>query len=106
MKSTWSILNEVINNKKARVIYKRRLMFLFSTSSLRSRRQPHRLQYFKYIGPNLANSIPPCLTSHLSFLSRTFVNSLYQEPTTEQEILLKFVVVFVQELLQAITKLL
>ena len=29
------------------------------------------------------------------------MNSLYQEPTTEQEILLKFVVVFVQELLHA-----
>ena len=28
MKSTWSILNEVINNKKARVIYKRRLMLM------------------------------------------------------------------------------
>ena len=28
MKSTWSILNEVINSKKARVIYKRRLMLM------------------------------------------------------------------------------
>ena len=28
MKSTWIVLNEVINNKKARVIYKRRLMLM------------------------------------------------------------------------------
>ena len=57
------------------------------------------------VGPNLANSIPPCLTSPLSFFSGAFVNSLYQQPTTEQEILLKFVLVFVQELLHAMTKL-
>ena len=43
----------------------------------------------KYIGPNLANSIPPCLTSPVSFFSGAFVNSLYQQPTTEQEIFIE-----------------
>ena len=85
MKSTWSILNEVINNKKSNVM----LMTRKYPIQLRSR-----------------TKIPPCLTSHRSFLSGAFVNSLYQQPTTEQEILLKFVLVFVQELLQAMTKLL
>ena len=47
----------------------------------------HYCAYFANIRPNLANSIPPCLTSHRSFLSGAFVNSSYLQPTTEQEII-------------------
>ena len=47
----------------------------------------HFCAYFTNIGPNLANSIPPCLTSHRPFLSGAFLNSLYLQPTIEQEII-------------------
>ena len=47
----------------------------------------HFCAYFTNIGPNLANSIPHFLTSHRSFVSGAFVNSLYLQPTTEQEII-------------------
>ena len=47
----------------------------------------HFCAYFTNIGPNLANSIPHFLTSHRSFVSGAFVNSLYLQPNTEQEII-------------------
>ena len=46
----------------------------------------HFCAYFTNIGPKVANSIPPSLTSYLCFLSWALVNSLYLQPTTEQEI--------------------
>ena len=87
MKSTWSILNEVINNK----ISKSKLPTTFSVDDKEisdpAQIADHFCAYFTNIGPNLANSIPPCLSSHHSFLSGAFVNSLYLQPTTEQEII-------------------
>ena len=106
MKSTWIVLNELINNKKARVIYKRRLMSMTRKYPIQLRsRTIFVCAYFRNIKSNFANSIPSCLTSHLSFLSGTFVNSLYLNQVLSRK-LLKFVLVFVQELLQAMTKLL
>ena len=87
MKSTWTILNEVINNKKS----KSNLPTTFNVDdkeiSYPTQIADHFCAYFTNIGPNLANSIPPCLTSHRSFLSGAFMNSLYLQPTTEQKII-------------------
>ena len=69
MKSTWSILNEVINNKKS----KSNLQTTFNVDDKEisdlTQIADHFCAYFTNIRSNLANSIPPCLTSHLSFLS-------------------------------------
>ena len=87
MKSTWTILNEVINNKKS----KSNLPTTFNVDDKEisdpTQIVDHFCAYFTNIGPNLANSIPPCLTSHRSFLSGAFMNLLYLQPTTEQEII-------------------
>ena len=47
----------------------------------------HFCAYFTNIRPNLANSIPAYLPSQRSFLSGAFMNLLYLQPTTEQEII-------------------
>ena len=69
MKSTWIILNEVINNKKS----KSNLQTTFNVDDKEisdpTQIADHFCAYFTNIRSNLANSIPPCLTSHLSFLS-------------------------------------
>ena len=106
MKSTWIVLNELINNKKARVIYKRRLVSMTRKYPIQLRSRTISVcAYFTNIRSNLANSIPPCLTSHLSFPSGGFVNSLCLNQVLSRK-LLKFGLVFVQELLQVMTKLL
>ena len=77
MKSTWTILNEVINNKKS----KSNLPLTFNVDDKEmsdpTQIADHFCAYFTNIGHNLAKSIPPCLTSHRSFLSGAFMNSLY-----------------------------
>ena len=155
MKSTWSIVNKVINNKKS----KNNLQTTFNVDDTeisdptqivdhswavlpacvagveRGRGQGRR-EKRRGVGEDFPfNSLFPAsvlfslpflcqatvlpsiqdqiqrtrfhLVSLLPFLffSGAFVNSLYQQPTAEQEILLKFVLVFVQELLHAMTKL-
>ena len=86
MKSTWTILNEIINKKS-----KSNLPTTFNVDDKEipnpTQMADHFCAYFTNIGPNLANSIPPCLTSHRSFLSGAFMKSLYLQPTTEQEII-------------------
>ena len=84
MKSTWSILNEVINDKKVRVIYQRRLMLM--TRKYPFYLRSHFCAYFTNIGSNLANSIPPGFTSHRSFSLWSFFEFVVPtQPTTEQE---------------------
>ena len=105
MKSTWIVLNELINNKKARVIYKRRLVSMTRKYPIQLRSRTISVcAYFTNMRSNLANSIPPCLTSHLSFPSGGFVNSLCLNQVLSRK-LLKFGLVFVQGLLQVMTKL-
>ena len=46
----------------------------------------HFCEVFTNIGPNLAKMIPSSTSSFRSFLSRSFINSIFLEPTTESEI--------------------
>ena len=46
----------------------------------------HFCEFFTNIGPNLAKMIPPSTSSFRSFLSGSFINSIFLEPTTEHEI--------------------
>ena len=87
MKSTWKLLNEVLNNKKSK-------SYLQSTFNNDNREisdpieiADHFCEYFTNIRPNLASSIPPSSRSYRSFLSGTYMNSIFLRPTTEQEIL-------------------
>ena len=87
MKSTWRLLNEVLNNKKS----KSYLQTTFNNDN-REISDPiaiadHFCEYFTNIEPNLASSIPPSSHSYRSFLSETYMNSIFLRPTTEQEIL-------------------
>ena len=44
------------------------------------------VNFFTNIGPNLAKMIPSSTSSFRSFLSGSFINSIFLEPTTEHEI--------------------
>ena len=46
----------------------------------------HFCEFFTNIGPNLAKMIPSATSSFRSFLSGSFINSIFLEPTTEFEI--------------------
>ena len=46
----------------------------------------HFCEFFTNIGPNLAKMIPSSTSSFRSFLSGSFRNSIFLEPTTELEI--------------------
>ena len=46
----------------------------------------HFCEFFTNIGPNLAKKIPSSTSSFRSFLSGSFINSIFLEPTTEHEI--------------------
>ena len=46
----------------------------------------HFCDFFTNIGPNLAKMIPSSTSSFRSFLSGSFINSIFLEPTTELEI--------------------
>ena len=46
----------------------------------------HFCMFFSNIGPNLAHKIPQSPTSHRSFLSRNFPNSIFFDTASENEI--------------------
>ena len=46
----------------------------------------HFCEFFTNIGPNLAKMIPSSTSSFRSFLSGSFINSVFLEPATEHEI--------------------
>lgn len=106
MKSTWRLLNEVLNNKKS----KSNLLTSFKVDdreiSDQTQIADHFCEYFTSIGPNLANSIPPSSSSYCYFLFGVFVNSIFLQPKTEQEISEVCSTVFNLGLLQVMTKLL
>lgn len=82
-KNTWKILNEVINKKKST----RKLPHEFKQIISNPKAIADRFcDYFTNIGPNLAKTIPTGASSFHSYLGGNFMNSLFLEPTTEQEI--------------------
>ena len=85
--ATWKILNEIINIKKS----KPQVNTVFRSDNLEISdpiEVANRFScYFSSIGPNLARKIqsPPC--SHKDFLSGTFRDSIFFNPTTKDEII-------------------
>ena len=86
MKSTWVILNEMINNKKGRVIYKRRLMLMTRNIRSNSDRGPFlfTLQKYKIKFSELNSTL-----SHFSpfFSFWIFCEFVVPKPSTEREII-------------------
>ena len=94
-KKTWSILNEVINKNKRR---NSRLPSTFVINDNDCSDSPiiadHFCDYFSNIGPNLSKKLPTVPVSHTFFLTGNFTNTMFFEPTTEQEITAVVMVAF------------
>ena len=86
-KKTWSILNEIINKRKQG----KKVPSSFLVNGV-GYSDPNFIanqfcKYFSRLGPNLASKIQNVSVSPSSFLSGEFVNSLFLELVTEQEVL-------------------
>ena len=62
------------------------LLLLSIVKKLLMEKANHFCEFFTNIGPNLAKMIPSSTSSFRSFLSGSFINSIFLEPTTEHEI--------------------
>ena len=87
MKSTWRVLNEIMNRKTQ----KNRLPSTFKSDN-RKISNPKEIanricEYFTNIGPNLAMNIPASTNSHQSSLKGNFVGSLFFNSAPQQEII-------------------
>ena len=85
-KSTWTLLNELINKKKMKCnfpsIFKSNEEYIFNPTHIANRF----CEYFTNIGPNLAKSIPASDKSHRSFLNGGFTNAIFLQSASEQEV--------------------
>ena len=79
MKSTWRLLNEVINKRKSRNSVQ---SFFIDDKEITDPMEiaNHFCEFFTNIGPNLAKMIPSSTSSFRSFLSGSFINSIFLEP--------------------------
>ena len=86
MKSTWRLLNEIINKRKSRNSVQS--SFVIDNKEITDPMEiaNHFSEFFTNIGPSLAKMIPPSTSSFRSFLSGSFINSIFLEPVTEHEI--------------------
>ena len=86
MKSTWRLLNEIINKRKSRNSVQS--SFVIDNKEITDPMEiaNHFCEFFTNIGPSLAKMIPPSTSSFRSFLSGSFINSIFLEPVTEHEI--------------------
>ena len=87
MKSTWRILNEVINRKKMNT--SKSVTFSQNNQNISDPLEiaNNSCEYFTNIGLNLASRIPNSTRSFQSYLHGNFSNSLFLYPSTEHEIL-------------------
>ena len=81
IKSTWKVLNEIVNRKNRR----RQLPSVFNHDSIEIS-DPKEIadqfcKYFTNIGPSLASKIPRSLNSFSLFLSERLVNSVFLNVT-------------------------
>ena len=85
-KSTWKLLNELINKKEMKCnlpsIFKSNEEDIFNPTHIANRF----CEYFTNIGPNLAKSIPASDKSRRSFLNGCFINSIFLQSASEQEV--------------------
>ena len=86
-RQTWKLLNEMIhkrkNKPKSSSLFKCNNQEISDPTEIANRF----CNYFSNIGPNLANKIPRTNVSHLSFLHGNFQDSIFIDPTTDQEII-------------------
>ena len=86
-KQTWKILNEVLNkrssNRKISCNFKLGNKELTDPKSIAEQF----CKYFSNIGPALANNISATSVSHRSFLSGNFLESLFLDSVSEQEVI-------------------
>ena len=86
-KQTWKILNEVLNKKSSN----RKISCNFKLGN-KELTDPKSIaeqfcKYFSNNGPALANNIPATSVSHRSFLSGNFLESLFLDSVSEQEVI-------------------
>ena len=86
-RGTWRILNEVINRQKKTSD----LPSVFKIGEVECN-DPVEIankfcEYFTNLGPSLADKIPTSPKSHMSFLTTNFVNSMFADSATRQEII-------------------
>ena len=87
IKSTWKVLNEILNRKNCQ----RKLPSIFSKDSIEIS-DPKEVanqfcKYFTNIGPSLASKIPKSTNSFSQFLPDRLVNSVFLELVNEKEII-------------------
>ena len=87
IKRTWRLLNEILNKKS----WKHNLPSVFQSGN-QELSDPAQIadqfcKYFTNIGPSLPNNLPVSQKSYRSFLSGNFVNSLFFEEISEQEVI-------------------
>ena len=87
MKDTLKILNEVVNGKKSSKKLPHYIKINGQDVSSPTEIANHFCDYFTNIGPNLANKITASSRSHQSYLSGSFVNSIFFEAATETEVI-------------------
>ena len=84
---TWRLLNEILNKKSS----KQNLPVVFKSGN-QELSDPAQIveqfcRYFTNIGPSLANNLPVSQKSYRSFLSGNFVNYLFFEEISQQEVI-------------------
>ena len=82
---TWRLLYEILNKKSS----KQNLPIESGNQELSDPAQivEQFCRYFTNIGPSLTNNLPVPQKSYRSFLSGNFVNSLFFEEISEQEVI-------------------
>ena len=86
IKSSWKILNEILNRKSKPAKLPSTFKYDNHEISNADEIANRFCEYFSNIGPNLAKNITASSSSHHSFLKGDFVNSLFLESTTQDEI--------------------
>ena len=86
VKSTWRLLNEVLNRRKG----KQKLPSIFKLGDQElpdpNEIAEHFCEYFTNIGPNLANKLQKSTKSYKYFLTDNFPNSLFLREISKQEV--------------------
>ena len=81
MKSTWRVLNVIMNRLPS--TFKINNREIFNPKEIANRI----CEYFTNIGPDLAKNIPASANSHQSYLKGNFVESLFFDSASQQEII-------------------
>lgn len=86
IRKSWEVINEVINKKKKSTVITNKLLV-----NGRELKDPERIanafnDYFVNIGVKLSASLPPCYRNYISYLSAPNINSVFLQPTNNNEV--------------------